>query len=43
VLRAATVSEMRGFARTVGVERAADLDEFLDLFDARRTCSSRDP
>jgi hypothetical protein len=33
-LRAATVSEMRGFARTVGVERAADLDEFLDLFDA---------
>jgi len=32
-LRAATAGEMRGFAKTVGVERAADLGEFLDLFD----------
>lgn len=33
-LRAATVNEMRGFGKAAGVERAADLDEFLDLFDA---------
>lgn len=33
-LRAATVNEMRGFARTLGAERARDLDEFLGLFDA---------
>ncbi len=32
-LRAATVGEMRGVAKTVGVERAADLDEFLAVFD----------
>lgn len=33
-LRAATVNEMRGFARAAGVERAADLGEFLEVFDA---------
>lgn len=33
-LRGATVGEMRGFAKTAGVERAENLDEFLDLFDA---------
>lgn len=33
-LRAATVNEMRGVAKALGVERAADLNQFLDLFDA---------
>lgn len=33
-LRAATVGEMRGVAKTIGVERASDLDQFLALFDA---------
>jgi limonene-1,2-epoxide hydrolase len=32
-LRAATVGEMRGIAKTMGVEKAADLDEFLHVFD----------
>jgi hypothetical protein len=32
-LRAATVGEMRGVAKATGVEKAADLDEFLAAFD----------
>jgi hypothetical protein len=32
-LRAASRGEMRGIARAFGVERAADLDQFFELFD----------
>ncbi len=32
-LRTATLGEMRGIAKTIGVEKAADLDEFLAVFD----------